>query len=218
MPPQKHNQTKHLNHNKKSNGFKIGKLSKMSESYRGKAVQIKKTLIHKAKLKKQRAKELIQAGYSTETKSHKGPNQSTSRSDPTNAFELKRGMEVNDPMDLDTSTFPQPKLGPRKDGMRIDHDESQSQSQFNSLKRPQKSSHSTNNNEIIETQPSLKKRKIQESQPFTSSSNLPDPHNPTKNNRSSLSRLKKNQMLHPNGQPRLSVKLNRMLDKIQRGA
>lgn len=216
MTPQKHHPNRTFNNHKKSNGFKIGKLSKMSEAYRGKAVQIKKTLIHKAKLKKQRAKELIQAGYSTETDASKGPNRPISRSEPSNAFEAKRVPEVDDPMDVDTSSFHQQKLGPRRDGMRIDNDEAQNPSRSHSLKRPQKTFRNTSGNEVLEAQPSQKKRKLQESEPSTFTKT--EPSNPATSSRSSLSRLKKNQMLHPNGQPRLSVKLNRMLDKIQRGA
>lgn len=53
---------------KRAKGFRIGKNKPGTSSqsiYLGKAEKIKKTLIHKAKLKKQRAKELAKAGYST---------------------------------------------------------------------------------------------------------------------------------------------------------
>ncbi|KAI8455049.1 hypothetical protein BY996DRAFT_6413435 [Phakopsora pachyrhizi] len=57
----------------RNGGFKIGKKKFGSKSfdsgYLGKAQKIKQTLIHKAKLKKQRAKELIRAGYQNEGES-----------------------------------------------------------------------------------------------------------------------------------------------------
>ncbi|KAH9817584.1 hypothetical protein DFH28DRAFT_1081219 [Melampsora americana] len=203
------NQNQKTNQKQKTNGFKIGKRSNSTESYRGKAIQIKKTLIHKAKLKKQRAKELIKAGYT-----NSNPNQSIinqTQSNFTNSFQSNPKSKVNHSMDLDSS--PHQKLGPRKDGMRIDDDH---QSQTNSLKRSQTSSNNISSHDFIESQPNSKKRKIHESPLLTSSSNQTESNHSKPIHRSSFSRLKRNQILHSNGQPRLSIKLNRMLDKIQR--
>ncbi|KAG0144955.1 hypothetical protein CROQUDRAFT_716336 [Cronartium quercuum f. sp. fusiforme G11] len=206
-----------LANGKKSTGFKIGKFShsKISETYRGKAEQIKKTLIHKAKLKKQRAKELVRAGYSADGPSASRRNAPASGKD----FNDKDLNNMDCSMDVDLPPIQESKLGPRKDGMRIDNDDDTSSSRPRFLKRPYNPSRQNSESDpVMQNGTSPKKPKLDHPQPAASSSSGPTTSsNLSTGTRSSRDKShSKPRLHHANGQPKLSVKLTRMLNKIQR--
>lgn len=180
------------------------------------AIQIKKTLIHKAKLKKQRAKELFRAGYASTGPSCK-TDSPENRASGQDEKEEENGPD--DSMDVDNPRLGSSKLGPRSDGMRID--ETISDQYSCSVKRTRGHLHSKESTEPNSpiSGPSPKKRKLQDGHPSASSSTanpLPVAKASNAPGGSKDRRSQKARIHHPNGQPRLSHKLSRMLQKIQR--
>ncbi|KAH9449800.1 hypothetical protein MJO28_010888 [Puccinia striiformis f. sp. tritici] len=207
---------------KRSKGFRIGKNKPgVSQSvYLGKAEKIKKTLIHKAKLKKQRAKELAKAGYNPAT--DPAPESSTTR---TTADESREDVDLDR---TDNRRNGRPQSEPRR------HSHSGKEHQSSSMYPPTATS-TTNKSSFKEDQKDYPRRPSNPSatthenyDQSSSSSKLPEPltkkrhqdlhHLSTHFNKTSSStpkRAPRSKVQHANGQPKLSHRVSKILSKLQ---
>ncbi|WAR59304.1 hypothetical protein PtB15_10B646 [Puccinia triticina] len=186
---------------KRSKGFRIGKNKPgVSQSvYLGKAEKIKKTLIHKAKLKKQRAKELVKAGYSassdrtpeSRTADNEEEEQPSERAD-------RRDSQPGPASSRRPQNNPKPPTRPANTSKHPSNQPNQ-QSPKASAQVPHSSSSST----LMEPNPQSARRGRHQDH---RSNNLHK--NPIK--------PPKARIQHANGQPKLSHRVSKILSKLER--
>ncbi|KNZ59403.1 hypothetical protein VP01_173g6 [Puccinia sorghi] len=172
---------------KRPKGFRIGKNKPgASQSvYLGKAEKIKKTLIHKAKLKKQRAKELAKAGYTTE---------------PAPSGTTSSHIGERDEEEQTTSSHVDPP--PRRRPKTIPHQRPNGETSPATTLSPDHASSSRHHVSSQKPEQNL------------SSNTLPSSKS-LLNNPKNLNRAPKTKIQHANGQPKMSHRVSKILCKLE---
>ncbi|KAA1121191.1 hypothetical protein PGTUg99_023910 [Puccinia graminis f. sp. tritici] len=191
---------------KRSKGFRIGKNKPgVSQSvYLGKAEKIKKTLIHKAKLKKQRAKELAKAGYDTTTSgpAPESPTDNHQEDQPSGRTDSRR----TQPGPSDSGRPKNSHQERPKDSSHPSTTKSQNSSNQHDRHHPKSSARAQQNHHPSsnELKASLKESTTKTRDPQQSNHHLKTPNRPARA-----------KIQHANGQPKLSHRVSKILSKLE---